>query len=112
MTTTSAYVSTINADRTVVLPEEIPIGTKVAIILLSQGGMPQIDTWQTMSQPIFQFEQTHDELLDDKNAVRNMRFQRVMDTIRSAIQSQFTPPDISDQDLNQLIREARQTAKV
>ena len=37
MTTTSAYVSTVNDDRIIVLPKRIPVGAKVAVILLPEA---------------------------------------------------------------------------
>ena len=47
----------------------------------------------------------------EENAARNLRFQEVMAAIRVAIDSNYTTPEISDQELNQLIHEARQAAK-
>ncbi|MEZ4659929.1 MAG: hypothetical protein R2911_20430 [Caldilineaceae bacterium] len=87
MTTTSAFFSTVEANRTIVLPNSIPIGAKVAVILLPT------------------------ESDNDENVMRAARFQQVMNAIRNAINSNFMAPDISDQDLNQLIDEARQSAK-
>ena len=87
MIPTAAYVSTVKADHTVELPKSIPIGAKVAVTLLPT-------------------EETEAE-----NALRNLRFQKVMDAIRAAIHSNYTTPEISDHDLNHLIREARQAAK-
>ena len=87
MTTTSAFFSTVESNRTIVLPNSGPIGARVAVILLrTENG-------------------------DDDNGVRNERFQQVLNAIRSAINSNFTTPEISDQELNQLIDEARQLAK-
>ncbi len=87
MTTTSAYVSTVKANRTIELPEDIPVGVKVAVIVLPP------------------------EEIEEEDTVRNRHFQRVMNAIRIAMNSNFIPPDISNQELNQLIDEARQTAK-
>jgi len=39
-----------------------------------------------------------------KATAHNLRFERVMNTVQSDIQSQSTPLDISDNDLIQLIR--------
>ena len=87
MTTTSAFFSTVESNCTIVLPNSVPIGARVAVILLpTENG-------------------------DDDNGVRNERFQQVLNAIRSAINSNFTTPEISDQELNQLIDEARQLAK-
>ncbi len=87
MTTTSAYVSTVKADRTIVLPDGIPVGAKVAVVLLPS-------------------EETQED-----SDVRNRRFQKVMDTIRAAINNNFVSPEVSERELNQLIDEARQNAK-
>ena len=75
------------SQSTVELPESMPIGAKVAVTLL----------------PI--------EESQEDNVARNLRFQQVMDAIRAAINSNYTSPEISDQELNQLIRKARQSAK-
>jgi len=87
MTTTSAYVSTVSADRTIVLPESVPVGAKVAVVLL----------------PV-------DETLD-KSETRSARFQIVMDAIRAAMDSHFAAREVTDAELKQLIGEARQAAK-
>ncbi|MEZ4706836.1 MAG: hypothetical protein R3A44_06510 [Caldilineaceae bacterium] len=87
MTTTSAFFSTVEANHTIVLPNSVPIGAKVAVILLPA------------------------ESDNDENVMRAARFQQVMNAIRNAINSNYTTPDISDQELNQLIKEARQLAK-
>lgn len=87
MTPTAAYVSTVKANHTIELPKSIPIGAKVAVTLL-----PTAEA-------------------EAENALRNLRFQKVMDAIRAAINSNYTTPEISDAELNGLIREARQAAK-
>lgn len=87
MTPTAAYVSTVKANHTIELPKSIPIGAKVVVTLLPT-------------------EETEAE-----TALRNLRFQKVMDAIRAAINSNYTTPKISDHELNQLIREARQATK-
>lgn len=86
MTITSAYVSTVKFNRTIKLPENIPVGAKIAVIVL-----PSEET--------------------EEGAARKIRFQKVMDAIRAAINSDFESPEISDQGLDQLIDEARQAAK-
>lgn len=43
---------------------------------------------------------------------RSLRFQKVMDAIQTALDHNFEPPEISDEQLNRLITEARQAAKV
>jgi|GEM_PF-4985790 len=119
MTTTSAYVSTINSDRTIVLPEGIPVGAMVAVILLPTEEMPVTSlNWSHISPALQPKSKSYKKVTQSKrigigkrDKDRNLRFERVMDTVRSAMQEQFSPPDISDNDLNQLIREARQAAK-
>lgn len=87
MTTTSAYVSTVDANRMIELPPNVPIGAKVAIIVLPS------------------------EEVEEESVTRAMRFQKVMDAIRAAINSNFESPEVSDRELNDLIHEARQAAK-
>lgn len=87
MTPTTAYVSTVKANHTIELPPSIPIGAKVVVTLLPT------------------------EEMEAENALRDLRFQKVMDAIRAAINSNYTTPEISDAELNDLIREARQAAK-
>jgi len=88
MTTTSAFVSIVKSDRTIAVPDNIPVGAKVAVVLLPQ-----------------------EELQEDNNA-RNMRFQKVLEAIREAGENNFVSPQISQKELDQLIDEARQAAKV
>lgn len=88
MTTKSAFVSTVNPDRTIVLPDAIPVGAKVAVVVLTS------------------------EELDEEETARNLRFEIVMDSIRTAINSGFEPPEISDKELKKLINEARNAARV
>ena len=85
--TTATYMSTIKADHTVELLENMPVGAQIAVTLLPT------------------------EEPQEENAARNLRFQEVMAAIRVAIDSNYTTPEISDQELNQLIHEARQAAK-
>ena len=92
MTTTSAYFSTVTPNRTVELPESVPVGAKVAVILLPA-------------------EATQDNRDQVDESARNLRFQKVMDAIRAAVNSGYATPEISDQELNALIREARQAAR-
>lgn len=87
MTTTSAYVSTVKVNRTIELPPHIPVGAKVAIIVLPS------------------------EEVEEENSTRAMRFRKVMDAIRAAIHSDFESPEITDRELRNLVREARQAAK-
>lgn len=85
MMTTATYISTVKANRTIELPSGIPVGSKVAIVLLPS---------------------------EADSAIRQQRFQSVIDTIRSAIASNFVAPDISDKQLKTLIVEARQSTNI
>ena len=87
MTITSAYVSTVGADRTIVLPEGVPIDVKIAVALLPD-----------------------DETVGGGEA-RSTRFQIVMDGIQSAMDSHFAMREVTEAELKQLIYEARQAAK-
>ena len=87
MTITAAYVSTVKDNRTIELPQTIPVGAKIAVIVLPSEKVAE-------------------------DVARTMRFQKVMDAIRAAINSHFEAPEISDRELKQYISEARQAAKV
>lgn len=88
MTTTSAFVSTVKSDRTITVPDNIPVGAKVAVVLLPQ-----------------------EEIYEDSDT-RNLRFQKVMDAIREANENNYSTPEISQKELDRLIDDARQAAKV
>ena len=87
MTITSAYVSTVGPDRTIVLPESVPVGVQVAVVLLP------------------------DEKENGETMTRNGRFQVVMDAIRAAMESNFTEREPTDKELDEMIAEARKAAK-
>jgi hypothetical protein len=87
LVTTAAFISTVNSDHTIQLPEEVPIGAKVAIFLMP-GGEPNPD-----------------------QIVRRARFEKVIAAVRAAIADGFTPPIISDAELKARIQRARQAAK-
>ena len=87
MTTTSAYVSTVGSDRTIVLPESVPVGAKVAVVLLPT------------------------EEAGAESQSRSARFQIVMDAIRAAMESNYATREVTDVELDQMIVEARQAAK-
>ncbi|MBX3054613.1 MAG: hypothetical protein KF753_24295 [Caldilineaceae bacterium] len=76
-----AFISTVNADRTIALPENIPVGAKVAVMVMSE------------------------ELEDSPE--RRLRFERVMATIQAAIAEGFAAPAISDRELDSRIKMAR-----
>ena len=81
--TNIVFITTVEPNRTIVLPENFPIDAKVAIVLLSQ------------EEPA------------EMNAARDLRFQKVMDAIDAALESDVVPPKITDKKLNELIDEAR-----
>lgn len=85
MTTTNAFISTVNTDRTIVLPDSIPIGAKVAVLIL----------------PIED---------DSTEEARNRRFEQTLSVIQRAISDGYTSPDISKQELKARIRRARKAA--
>ena len=84
LATTAAFISTVNADHTIRLPKEIPVGTKVAVVLM----------------PV---EEQTVELTE-----RRARFEKVMSAIRAAITDGFSAPAISDEELNARIKRASQ----
>jgi hypothetical protein len=69
------------------LPESVPVGAKVAVVLLPA-----------------------DEAADESET-RSARFQIVMDAIQAAMDSHFATREVTDSELKQLIGEARQAAK-
>ncbi len=79
-----AFISTVSATRTIALPDNIPIGTKVAVMVMSDE--PAGDTPE-----------------------RRLRFDRVMAVIQAAIAEGFTPPAISDGELDSRIKMARRS---
>ena len=83
---TSTYISTVTKSRTITLPDTVPIGAKVAVVLL-----PAEDA----AEPI---------------PGRDARFASVMAAIRAAIADNFMPPDISDAELTARIERARRAS--
>jgi hypothetical protein len=84
LSTTPAYIGTVGEGHTVSVPSEVPIGSKVAILLLPP------------------------EASDEKESARKERFESVLAAIRSAIAAGYTTPTISDEELEARIRRARQ----
>ena len=82
--TTPAYIGTVDEGHTVSVPSEVPIGSKVAILLLPPTS------------------------IDEREAERRDRFDDVMAAIHSAIANGYTTPSISDEELDAHIRRARQ----
>lgn len=85
--TTAAFISTVNADHTIRLPKEIPVGAKVAVVLMpTEEQTVELDT-------------------------RRARFEKVISAIRAAIADGFAAPAISDEELSARIKRARRAAK-
>lgn len=84
---TPAYVATVRADHTVVLPADVPVGSKVAVVIMSP-----------------------DEG-DKAEKARRARFQKVLDAIKAATEAGFTPPAISDAEIDARIERARHAYK-
>ncbi|MFZ4655472.1 MAG: hypothetical protein ACOYNY_00570 [Caldilineaceae bacterium] len=85
--TTAAYISTVRPDHTVVLPSNVPIGAKVAIVIMSP---------------------------DESNITekaRHARFQKMLDAIKAATAAGFTPPALSDAEIDARIERARRATK-
>lgn len=87
LATTTTYVSVVDKSRTIILPDSVPIGAKVAVVLLPGE------------------EET------ELRSTRAARFATVMAAIGSAIADDFTPAEISDAELDARIDRARR-AKV
>ena len=79
-----AFIDTVSKDRTVSVPEHIPPGTRVAIIILDAQPEPATD------------------------AARSARFGSTKAAIRAAVDHPRTP-DLDDATLDELIRTARRS---
>ena len=84
VSTTPAYIGMVDEGHMVSVPSEVPIGAKVAILLLPPTSA------------------------DEREVERKERFDSVMTAIRSAIAAGYTAPVISDEELDARIRRARQ----
>ena len=84
LSTTPAYIGTVGEGHIVSVPSEVPIGAKVAILLLPP------------------------DPIDERESTRKERFESVLAGIRSAIAAGYTTPAISDEELDARIRRARQ----
>lgn len=80
---TETYISTVDKSRTITLPTTVPVGARVAVVLLP----------------------AENEM--NASASRDARFAAVMEAIGAAQASGFTPPAISDAELDTLIERAR-----
>lgn len=70
-----------------VLPTDVPIGSKVAVVIMSPGEGKQAEK------------------------ARQARFQKVLDAIKAATEAGFTPPAISDEEIDARIERARHSLK-
>lgn len=84
LSTTPAYIGTVEEGHTVSVPSDVPVGTKVAILLLPSTAV------------------------EEQEAGRKERFGNVLAAIRSAIAAGYTAPAIPDEELDARIRRARQ----
>jgi hypothetical protein len=80
---TTSYISVVDKSRTITLPDSVPIGARVAVVLLPGEEKPEA------------------------RSTRAARFATVMEAIRAAIADGFTPPEISDAELDARIDCAR-----
>jgi len=87
LTSTPAYIVTVSADHTVVLPEEIPVGSQVTITVIPSGARDQQD-----------------------DAARHARFGETLAALQSALTIETTPATVSDADLDKLIKKARKAS--
>lgn len=81
------YISTVDPSRTISLPDTVPVGARVAIVLL-----PPVET------------------LPDADAERTARFMAVMKAIAAAQAAGFTLPEISNAELDTRIDRARRSS--
>lgn len=87
VSTTPAYIGTVEEGHTVSVPNEVPVGTKVAILLLPLAAVP--------------------DTIEEQEAARAERFSSVLAAIRSAIAAGYTAPALPDEELDARIRRAR-----
>lgn len=82
MKTIPAFVSTVGATRTIALPDDIPVGARIAVMVITE------------------------EIVDD-HPKRRARFDAVMAAIQAAMREGFSPPAISDSEFDARIDRAR-----
>jgi hypothetical protein len=87
LTSTPAYIVTVGADHTVVLPKEIPVGSQVTITVIPSSALDQQD-----------------------DAARHARFGETLAALQSASTTGATPATVSDADLDSLIKKARKAS--
>lgn len=83
---TTSFISVVDRSRTITLPDSVPIGAKVAVVLLPGEEKPEA------------------------GSTRATRFAAVMTAIRAAIADEFTPPEIGDAELDARIDRARKAS--
>ena len=86
--TIPAYITVVNPDRTIVLPDDMPIGARVAVVIVPS-----------------------DLSLPDNDAARHERFAKTLAAIKAAMESAEPSPTISDDDLDELIEAARKSPR-
>jgi hypothetical protein len=86
LTATPDYIVTVSADHTIVLPDEIPVGSQVTITVIPSSTMQQ------------------------ENAERKARFGETIAAIQSALAHGSALATISDADLDTLIKKARKAS--
>jgi hypothetical protein len=79
-TITSAYITTVRPDRTIVLPDEMAVGSTVAVVLLPSNSEPD-------------------------EAARSERFKATLDAINNAAEADVVLT-ISEEKLDKLIKKA------
>lgn len=84
--TTPAYVTKVGSDHTIVLPEEMPVGATVAVIVVPTG------------------------VATGDDAARRARFAETLTAIRAA-SAGGSQPAISDGELDALIEKARKAPR-
>ncbi len=85
--TTSAYITKVRPDHTVVLPADMPVGATVAVVVVPSDAT-EVD-----------------------EAARHDRFAKTLDAIRAASAQETTLPSVSDGELDALIETARKTPR-
>jgi hypothetical protein len=88
LTSIPAYVATVGEDHTVVLPDEIPVGSKVTITVIPYSVPNELD-----------------------EQARRARFEATLAAIREASTTETTPLAISDTELDVLIKKARKSPR-
>jgi len=82
MDLTAAYITTVDANRTIHLPSSVPNGATVAVIVMPSS-------WR------------------DDEQVRQFHFSAALEEINTVNTTEALTPSLSDQGINQLIRKLR-----